>query len=644
MKWSKRWQVPEHRQGAGEGQAGQAPAGKERLRAGAVLRRWSGWAACLLVLALGMAVRSDQAAEARLRRDVTFLASDQCEGRGPGTRGLDLAADYLAEQFRQAGLKPGGVHGGWFQPFSIPGVGRLEFARLSLRGPLGQEIVLQEGKDFTVLGLSGSGRLTAPLVFAGFGVSAKTASYDDYAGIDVAGKVVLVLRRTPRYDNNAVPFDGSRRDQHASLQNKLANAETHRAAAVLLVNDRTDLERGDRLLPFNALAGSGSAGAIPFLHLHRDLAEGLVFSVVGKPLREVEAAISRDLTPHSTPLTGWTAQLEVRVRRPTEVVKNVIGIVEGSGPLAKEVLVIGAHYDHLGYGDPGSRLKDRTQRQIHHGADDNASGTAALLELARRFAQRKEQTGRRLVFIAFSGEERGLLGSRYWCNTQPLVPLEHTVAMLNLDMVGRLRPGKNGHDKLYVEGVGTARGFAELVEQVNRSFHFDLVRRAAGTGPSDHDSFYRKNIPVLFLWTGYHSDYHLPSDTADKINIVGMVRVVDFAEQLLLRLRTAPRPEYVRLAEEPPPPGGRNLPRLGILPSYEDNEQGRGLLIADVTAGGPAAQAGLKAGDRIIAIAGRPVTNLNTYMLLMSQQVRGQPVEVRVLRQGKEQTFRVVPQ
>jgi hypothetical protein len=612
--------------------------------------RWRHEAALAWLLALlaltGEWALADKACEARMKRDVTFLASDECEGRGPGTQGIDRAALYVAEQFKVAGLKPGGPGGSYFQPFPIKGSPQLKAVRLSLRGPLGQTLELRQPQDFTVMGCSGSGEVAAPVVFAGFGITAPNVAYDDYKGLDVAGKVVLVLRRAPRYANDHAPFGGDRRDQYASFESKLANAELHKAAALLFVNDAAMLARGDELVPF-ALTAPIRPGGIPFLHLRRDLADAMLFAALGRRLAEVEQGINRDLLPRSGSLPGWTVTLSTQLLRPALTVKNVVGVLDGSGPLANETVVVGAHYDHLGYGDAGSRLRDRSKKLIHHGADDNASGTTALMELARRFAQQKNRMGRRLVFIAFSGEERGLLGSRYYCNKEPLYPLAGTAAMVNLDMVGRLRPeAKTGKQKVIVEGVGTAKGFKELVEGLNKKYDFKLVELKSGLGPSDHDSFCRQKIPVLFLWTGYHSDYHLPTDTADKINVPGMEKVADLAQDMIARLdTTAVRPEYVQVkmaAKTSPGRGG--MPKLGVMPSYEDEGDVPGLLIDDVGEGGPAAKAGLKGGDRIVEIAGRPVTNINTYMLLMSQQQRGRPVEIRVLRNGKRQTFLVTPQ
>jgi hypothetical protein len=586
------------------------------------------------------AARNNEASESRLKRDITFLASDECEGRGPGTKGIDKAADYIAAEFKKAGLKPGGPGGSWFQPFTINlGASRMnEPAVLHLRGPQGQEIELQPGRDFEVTAGSGPGAVSAPLVFAGFGATAPGINYDDYKDLDVAGKVVVLLRRVPRWANQDAPFDGKNRDTHAGLLNKYANAERHRAAAVLLVNDASEEAGGDELLPFNFFGGGG--GSIPVLHVRRHVLDPVLLSSLGVGLGALEQDINRDLKPRSTPLKGWTARLDAKVERKSVAVKNVIGVLEGSGPLAKETVVVGAHYDHLGYGPYGSLSKDRTP-QIHHGADDNGSGTTSVLELARRFAEIPNRKGRRLVFMTFSGEERGLLGSRHYCK-EPVFPLGDTVAMVNLDMVGRLDPQKA---KLIVEGLGTAKEFEPLIDKLNEKHGFELSKQKGGTGPSDHDSFYRKNIPVFFFWTGIHKDYHRPSDTSDKINVQGMRKIADLAEEVIAQLAAEEkRPTFVAVATPfKKGQGGRtNTPRLGVQPSYEDDKEG--ILLDGVAKDGPAEKAGLKAGDRIIELAGRAVRNLEGMVAIMATQERGRPMDVTILRNGKKLTLKVTPQ
>lgn len=616
-----------------------------------MLRRLPGAAVALAAVLLTAALRADDAAdkqsEARLRADVTFLASDECEGRGVETGGINKAADYVAGQFAKAGLKPGGPGGSWFQPFPFSvGAQQDGTSTLTLRGPQGQEITLRPGSDFTVLGLSGAGKVSAPLVFVGHGVTAKEIGYDDYKGIDVAGKIVVVIRRTPRYGSKELPFDGPRRDQHAALDNKQALAELNKAAAVLLVNDASELNPktgGDRLMPFQTTARAIAGSRVPYFHVKRSVLDAITRSSLGQGVGDLEQALNRDLKPRSAPLVGWSAALDAKVKRKTVTVKNVLGVLEGAGPHANETVVIGAHYDHLGFGGRGSRTKNPKKKEIHHGADDNASGTTALIELARRFGALKDRQGRRLVFIAFTAEESGLIGSRHYTKRAPLFALKDTVAMVNLDMVGRLRSDpKTGKDKLLVEGVGTAKGFEPMLEKLSGG-GFQLVKKKGGNGPSDHDSFYNVKIPVVFFWTGLHEDYHRPTDTADKINVTGMRRIADFAQRVIATLAAQQqRPEFVQVASSFTPTTGSKGPRLGIMPDYE--EEKAGVLVGGLAKGGPAEKGGLKAGDLIIEIAGRGTPNINAYMAVMGQQQAGRPLNVTVLRGGKKVQLKVTPQ
>jgi hypothetical protein len=578
-------------------------------------------------------------AVARLKKDIFYLASDECEGRGPGTKGIELAADYIAKNFADAGLNPGGVKGTYFQPFDIKGSPILDKPNhVSFRGPQGQTIEFAIGKDFEVMGLSGKGKVTATLVFAGYGIQAKDLKYDDYAGLDVKGKVVVLLRHTPRW-NAPDPFAGKQRDLWAGLEKKIATAESMKAAAVIVINDATELAAGDMIPSFSYLAPATSS-RIPCVHVKRSVIDPVMGAVKDMTLKDVEAAIDRDLKPQSVVLDGWSATIETSVRRQQLPVKNVLGLVPGSGPLAKEYVVVGSHYDHLGYGGMGSLAPG--SKAIHHGADDNGSGTTAMMELARRFAGRKDRTGRTLVFMAFSAEERGLLGSQFYCK-EPIYSLSDTSVMVNLDMVGRLRPDPTTKkDKLIVQGTQTAKGFDDLVDKLNTP-GFTFAKTPGGTGPSDHASFYQKKVPILFFWTGVHPDYHKPSDTADRINLDGMAKIVDYTESVIQKLVTEQdRPQYIEVKAPPQKMGAPKGPRLGIQPNYESDKEG--VLIGGVSDGGAAAKGGLKAGDRIVEIAGRSVTNIETYMVIMSEQRTGQAIDVGLIRDGKKLNLKVTPQ
>lgn len=606
-------------------------------------------AAFLLTIALGiagLAVRSalaqeapDDAILARMKKDIFFLASDDCEGRGVGTQGLDLAAEYIAAQFRKAGLKPGGVNGTWFQPFPFAINPQLDGeSNLTVIGPDGKDRPLKQGVDFQVQGTSAPAALTAQVVFVGYGVTGRSIAYDDYAGIDVKGKIVIALRRLPRWASKDKPFDGPFKDDQSGLDVKQIRAQVNKAAAVILVNDASEAK--DDLMPFAMTSRGITTTTMPYVQMKREILDGMLRSSTGKGLAEIEKAIDEDLKPRSTVLKGYSLTLNVKVKRTEYPVKNVIGYVEGSGPLANETIVVGAHYDHLGYGAVGS-LAPGSKGKIHYGADDNGSGTTSVIELARRFGAIKNREGRRMVFMTFTAEERGLIGSRHYCRVEPLFPLKNTAAMFNLDMVGRVKTDlpEGAKPKLLVLGMDSGKGFEELVKKHNPGF--DVVKDKSVFGASDHFSFYMQKIPVLFFFTGTHPEYHRPTDVAEKINVAGMKKVADFTERIIDQWRIdAKRPEFV-LTPTTFTPGVGTFPKMGILPDYTFG--GKGVLIEQVTAKGPADLAGLKKGDVIVEIAGKEVPNVKSYMSVLATQKANIALDVKILRDSKEMKLKVTP-
>jgi len=409
-----------------------------------------------------------------------------------------------------------------------------------------------------VLGFSPTAKAKGRLAFAGYGITAPELKYDDYAGLDVQGKLVVVLRHTPRADaEGADRFDPAARSGvqslHAPISAKIANAAARGAAGLVVVNDATTAAAKDFLPDYKADVKGMDGAPFPVLQVTRPTLDRMLQSATGRSLEATEAAIDKDLKPASRPLGGWRADVEVTAER-TEfkvknVLSNVVGYLDGSGPLANETVVIGAHYDHLGLGEEGRMGGKEVIGQIHHGADDNASGTAGVIELARRYGAAENRQGRRLVFVAFTGEERGLYGSVFYCR-HPAFPIADTVAMLNLDMIGRTEPvpadwpglfGKR--DRLMIYGTGTADTFPKMVDRTTARHEFRVFEQASGYGPSDHASFYRYRVPVLFFYTGTHPEYHRPTDTADKINVKGMRKVVDlvqdFADQLVTTTQRA---------------------------------------------------------------------------------------------------------
>jgi hypothetical protein len=560
-------------------------------------------------------------AEERLRRDVTFLASDECEGRGPTTEGINRAADHIAAEFKKAGLQPG-FKGSYFQPFTLPGA----VGKVLLSGPAGKRIDLQQRVQFLPLGYDQKGEATGGVVFVGHGITTKNPPYDDYAGVDVKDKIVVVLRDTPKNAKVSREMKGQ-----APFVRKLEAAKRNGAVGVVFINDAETASTKD--FPADLTYSSlyrGAKGNIPSVAVVRDVVQSMM--PAGKSLADIEKGIDRDLKPNSFELQGWTIDMEATRKQDGIALKNIVGVLEGHGPLATETVIVGAHYDHLGFGGPSS-LSQSKQRAIHRGADDNASGSTAMMELARRFAAMPNRQGRRLVFMAFSGEELGLFGSQHYCKN-PIFDLKSTAAMYNLDMVGRLRNDpKSGQGKLLTEGHGTAKPFKELIDGLAAKYHFTLSSQAGGFGPSDHASFCEKKIPVLFVWTGLHDDYHRPTDTADRINVAGMRRVVDMSQEAITSLTKMEKPAYVAVMSLPGlrPTSG---PRLGIRPSYSSDKTG--LEVDGVVAGGIAEKAGMKAGDVIVTIAGKPVKDIGSYMQAMSTQKKGATIEIIVVRKGNK--------
>lgn len=605
---------------------------------------------CLVVLdSAASGAENAAAAESRLRETASYLASDSLEGRGVGTAGLNQAADYLAEQFSKLGLRTDLFHGTPFQEFEVPlaaEMGPAEHNRLTFVGPktvagAPRQIALKLGETFNPLAAGGTGSIDAPLVFAGYGITAKNLKqgdesfvYDDYAGIDAKGKVAIILRKEPQQKDKNSPFNGTQTTQHAYFTRKLDNAVEHGAVAVIFVNDQQEAaqeqskDKGE-LLPFSGAGDSAAHRKLPVLFATRAAIDELLQAAGINDLAALEQKIDKDLAPRSSELNGWRAVGETQVIEKSTKVKNVVAVLEGEGPLADETIVIGAHYDHLGLGGAGSLAPWTTD--IHNGADDNASGTATLIEVAERLTTMGHKPRHRIVFIAFTGEERGLLGSAHYTR-EPRFPLEKTIAMFNLDMVGRLTD-----DKLAVYGTGTAQEFDPLVERLCKEQGFQLTKHAGGFGPSDHSSFYAKKIPVLHLFTGTHSDYHRPSDDTEKLNIAGMRRVANLLFDIVQATDSRDtRPAYIeiRRVETMAGPADGDRPSFGSMPAYP-NPVKDGVLLEAVLEGTPADKAGIKGGDVLTKFGDNKITILEDFEAALRQYKPGDKVKVTI-RRGQE--------
>jgi hypothetical protein len=372
----------------------------------------------------------------------------------------------------------------------------------------------------------------------------------------------------------------------------------------------------------------GSSG-IPVLSLSRAAAERLVALAGGEGLAARQQRIDSALRPASELLSGVEVQLEVEIERRKGSAANVVGLLEGSDPrLRAEAVVVGAHYDHLGRGEFGSLAPER-RGEIHNGADDNASGTAGVLELARAFT-RGSRPRRSLVFAAFAGEEFGLFGSRAYVDAPP-VPLTDTVAMLNLDMIGRLRDGR-----LTVFGTGSSPDFPRLVHRTLRGLSFEPSIIEDGLTPSDQTSFYARGVPVLMFYTGTHPQYHTPEDDASRIDAAGEARILGVAYRVARSLADADsRPGLGAVVTPPSSRGGDSHgPYLGTVPSFAEGEH-PGVLLQGVAPGSPAENAGLRAGDRIVRFDGASVANFEEYAVRLATARPGQQVRFGLLRDGR---------
>ena len=650
------------------------------LRAATAAMLFAGAAAAAEVADAAKAVPDGADAEktlrARLRESVEWLASPDREGRGPGTKGIDQAGRWVAEQFAGIGLAtvgpgdgaPGDAGGAdrLFQPFAMTldaKLGPAEGNTCELIGPPDAEggrrtIPLALGTDFTPLAAGGSGRFDLPLVFAGYGITAPAEHYDDYgvapaagaaadpaaaAVLPVKGAAVIVLRQEPQKDDPHSVFDGNQASQHAALSRKVANASEHEVGGVIFAND-ADVD-GDKLMAFTRAGDGSERRTMPVLHLRRGVVDEVVKSSTGRSLADIQGAIDESLVPQSAALAGWRIRGTTAIERVETEGRNVIAVLPGTGRSGaagddvaagngrpgRETVVLGAHYDHLGYGGANSAAPG--ENAVHHGADDNASGTALLVEVARVLAA-EGPFPRTILFVAFSGEERGLLGSAHY-TANAAVPLEDTVAMVNLDMVGRL-----DGDKIVVHGTGTGTGLEPLVDRLVAARGLEAAKEPGGFGPSDHSSFYARKIPVLHLFTGSHSDYHRPTDTADKLNYDGMVRIARLVADVVRELATAPEPPaYVEVASKQFARGGGDRPYFGSIPDF--GKPGKGYAITGTTKDSPAARGGLKGGDVIVRLGGSAVTGLEDFDSALRKHKGGDTVPVVVVRDGAEVTLDV---
>jgi Peptidase family M28/PDZ domain/PA domain len=584
---------------------------------------------CFFVLAgrlNGQIKRSTEITVDELRYHLKYLASDELEGRRAGSHGAEMAAAYIENEFHTYGLEPLGDNGTYFQSFEFTSGVKLGDPNDVTLVANGAPSSLRMDTDFRPLGFSATAYFSGGVAFAGYGIAAPDQQYDDYNGLEVNGKAVLILRYHPEGSSQHSGFG-----QYSGLRYKAAKAKEKGATLVLLVTGPADTDQ-DGLMKLTYDQSVGDAG-IPAISITQATADRML-APKGVTIKELQETINKEKKPSSFVIPNLTITTHTTVDKIKATSKNVIGLLKGDGPLANEVVVVGAHYDHLGYGGEGSGSLQPDTVAIHNGADDNGSGTVGLLELAQYFAAHRSDLKRSLLFISFSGEEEGLLGSAYYVRN-PTIPLDRIVTMVNMDMVGRLT-----NRKLIVYGIGTSPSFESMIRKDADSL-FDLRLNKDGYGPSDQSSFYGAKIPVFHFFTDLHSDYHRPSDTWEKINFEGEREVLGLVRSVVTDLDDLEkRPEYVKVEQERPR-GGEEAIRsyTGTIPDF--GEQVEGMKLSGVRDGSPAAKAGLQAGDVIVKFGTIDIKNLYDYTFALGEYKPGDEVVVVVKRGNERKSFKL---
>ncbi|HEY0156633.1 MAG TPA: M20/M25/M40 family metallo-hydrolase [Thermoanaerobaculia bacterium] len=555
-----------------------------------------------------------------IEKHIRTLSSDVMEGRGLNTRGLAKAADYLEKELRAAGVQPA-FGKSYRQTFPVK-------TGVSLGGNNTLGGVARE--DWTPLGFSSPGSFSGQVVFVGYGIHAPALRYEEYEHVDLKGKVALMLRYEPRERDEKSAFEGRNPSRWSAMRYKVMQARERGAVAVVFVTGPLQDEGKDKL-PALANDGPESPAGIPVLQVKTSVAQQWL------NLAMFQENVDVDLRTRSRPLER-TLSGTVDVKASFAEAQNVAGVIPGRGSFHEQVVVVGAHYDHLGHGGRGSMRPN--DRGIHNGADDNASGTAAVLVAARRLKEllKDDLTHRTIVLAFFAAEEVGLGGSSYFVANPPR-PLDKTVAMINLDMVGALRD-----DKLMAFGTESAAEWKPLVTRLASPLELTVTSGGDGYGPSDQTSFYARQIPVLHFFTGSHERYHTPDDDADAVNFAGAARVAELTSRVAASLaRGEVTPKYARASAAPAMDGDSRGygAYLGTIPDYSAMESSSGgVKLSDVRAGGPADKAGIKGGDVLVEMAGTRIENLYDMTYALQDHRPGETIDVVVLRNGERLTLR----
>ncbi|HEX7829288.1 MAG TPA: M28 family peptidase, partial [Thermoanaerobaculia bacterium] len=574
----------------------------------------------IAIATLAVSLHAQTPGNKAIEQHIRTLSADAMEGRGLNTDGLKKAADYIEKELRAAKVQPA-FGKSYRQPFPVK-MGVTLGDKNSIDG--------LSADEWAPLGFSSSGAFSGPIAFVGYGIEAAPLNYRELDGIDLKGKVALMLRYEPQERDDKSVFDGRKPSRWSALRYKAMQARERGAIAVIFVTGPLQDEGKDKL-PALANDGPESPAGLPIIQVKTSTAQKWL------DLAQFQKEVDADLKPRSRVL-DVTLKGNVDVRASFANGENVAGIIPGRGKLASEYVVIGAHYDHLGHGGKGSMRPNDTA--IHNGADDNASGTSAVLVAARRIQELlKDAKDRRTVVIAlFSAEEVGLGGSAYFVGNAP-VAIDKVVAMVNLDMVGAMKD-----DKVVALGSESAPEWKPLLDKVGPELKLAINSSGDGYGPSDQTSFYAKQIPVLHFFTGTHERYHTPDDDADAINFAGAARIAELTSQVAASIaRGDTNPKYARASAAPAMEGDSRGygAYLGTIPDYGAMEAtSGGVKLADVRAGGPADKAGIKGGDTLVEMAGTRIENLYDMTYALQDHKPGETIDVVVLRDGKRVTLR----
>ena len=577
-------------------------------------------------------------AQTKTKTHVETLASEKADGRLAGSDGERLAADYISRELTRIGAKPLPGQKDFSQPFLFTAGTKDAGSSLTVLRTGAEARAFITTSHVQALSFSDSADATGPIVFAGYGLvvpEAQNFGYDSYVGLDVKDKVVLVLRYFPE---DADQKTRSILARYSDLRYKAMAARQRGARAMLVVTGPRSPNAGETIpMSFDtALAGSGIVAA----SISGDAARE-IFAAAGKDLEAVQKEFDSG-NPHVTGFAIPAATVTVRsaVQRESQTGRNVVAYLPATSPTTgvdKPWVALGAHYDHLGRGGHGNSLARKEEAgSIHHGADDNASGTAAVLGVAELLS--KEPRRRNVLIALWSGEEIGLLGSAAFVNAPP-VPVNQLAAYLNFDMVGRMVD-----NKLTVQATGTSPTWPRILEQANVAAGFELVLQPDPYQPTDVATFNQASVPCLTFFTSTHTDYHRPTDTADKINYEDLDRVVRFAAAILRRVGDTPESlQFTKVDQPTDSGGGRAAVRLftGTIPDYATNV--KGLLLGGVIGGGPAEQAGLQKGDVIVEINGQSITNIYDYTYALETLKIGQGVKVVYMRGSERRETTLTP-